>query len=116
MYTEADIISKFGNITDNLENLIQLAKEGLENRNETIKQALESGVHSMGNAFNKEIFAKTFSNMLTKDIKEMAEVWENEAKMKFSTQKISKDNVKDVEKNNDEIIIKDYSKFKTSNY
>ena len=115
LYTEADIISKFGNIADNLENLIQLAKEGLENRNETIKEALESGVHSMGNAFNKEIFAKTFSSMSTKDIKEMAEAWEKQAKMNFSTSKVSKNNV--VEKdNNDEIIIKNYSNYKTSNY
>lgn len=114
LYTEADIISKFGNIADSFESLIQLAKEGLENRNQVIEQALNSGVHSMGNAFNKEVFTKTFSSMSTKDIKEMAEVWEKQANMQFSDKKISKYNVK----NNEEDVkeISDYSKFKTANY
>ena len=116
LYTEADIISKFGNIADSFEGLIQLAKEGLEYKNETIKQALDSGVHSMGNAFNKEVFAKTFSSMSTKDIKEMAEVWESQAKAQFSDKKVSKQsNAKDT-KNDDEIIVTDYSKYKTGNY
>ena len=116
LYTESDIISKFGNIADSFEGLIQLAKEGLEYKNETIKQALDSGVHSMGNAFNKEVFAKTFSSMSTKDIKEMAEVWEEQAKNQFSDKKVSKQsNVKDTI-NKDEIVITDYSKYKTGNY
>lgn len=114
LYTEADIISKFGNIADSFESLVQLAKEGLENRNQVIEQALNSGVHSMGNAFNKEIFTKTFSSMSTKDIKEMAEVWENQANMQFSDKKVSKYNVKNEEEDVEEI--SDYSKFKTANY
>lgn len=113
LYTEADIISKFGNITENLEDLIQLAKEGLENRNEVINEALESGVHSMGNSFNKEIFSKTFSSMSTKDIKEMGKAWETQAKTQFSTKKVSKIELKKDVKNEDKI---DLSKFKTSNY
>jgi len=114
LYTEADIISKFGNIADSFESLVQLAKEGLENRNQVIEQALNSGVHSMGNAFNKEVFTKTFSSMSTKDIKEMAEVWENQANMQFSDKKVSKYNVKNNEEDVEEI--SDYSKFKTGNY
>lgn len=114
LYTEADIISKFGNIADSFESLIQLAKEGLDNRNEVIEQALNSGVHSMGNAFNKEVFTKTFSSMSTKDIKEMAEAWENQAKMQFSDTKVSKSNLKNKEEDIEEI--SDYSKFKTANY
>lgn len=114
LYTEADILEKFDNIADNVENLVQLAKEGLENRNEAIKEALESGVHSMGNAFNKEIFAKTFSGMATKDIKEMGKTWEEQASNKFSSEKVSKVEYK---KENDEEYEKiDYSKFKTGNY
>ena len=112
LYTETDIISKFGNIADSLEGLVQLAKEGLEIRNEVIQSALESGVHSMGNAFNKEVFTKTFSSMSVKDIKEMAEVWEKQADIKFSSTKISKYNIK----TNDEEESIDYSNFKTSNY
>lgn len=111
LYTEADIISKFGNIADSFDGLILLAKEGLEIRNDIIEEALKSGVRSMGNAFNKEVFKKTFSSMSIKDIKEMAETWEKQAKIKFSDKKISKFNVE-----NEEEAIDDYSKFKTANY
>jgi len=58
---EEEILAKFDNICDTVEELVQMAKEGLENRKAVIAQALESGVHSMGNAFDKNIFAKTFS-------------------------------------------------------
>lgn len=90
LFTEKDILDKFDNISANIEGLIQLAKEGLNNRNEVIAKALESGVHSMGNAFKKDIFERTFSNMATKDIKEMGETWEQEAKAKFGNPKVSK--------------------------
>lgn len=113
MYSEASILEKFGNIADSFEGLIQLAKEGLENRNEVINEALESGVHSMGNSFNKEVFSKTFSNMSTKDIKEMGKAWEEQAKSKFSTKKISKIEVKNATSKEEKI---NYSKFKTGNY
>ena len=113
MYSEASILEKFGNIADSFEGLIQLAKEGLENRNEVINEALESGVHSMGNSFNKEVFSKTFSNMSTKDIKEMGKAWEEQAKSEFSTKKISKTEVKNATSKEEKI---NYSKFKTGNY
>ena len=67
-----------------------MAKEGLDNRKAVIAQALESGVHSMGNAFNKDIFAKTFSNMQTKDIEQMGKTWEEQAQAQFSNEKVSK--------------------------
>lgn len=120
LFTEANILDKFENIADSIEGLVQLAKEGLENRNEVIKQALDSGVHSMGNAFNKEIFEKTFSSMSTKDIKEMADAWEENAKAQFSDKKISK--AEYTAKPSKSIVeekeyeITDYSKFKTDNY
>lgn len=110
-YSEKELLEKFENISDSLEGLIQLAKEGLENRNEVISQALESGIHSMGNAFNKEIFVKTFSSMNTKDIKEMGKTWEQQAKMQFSDKKISKIEVQENKTQKDEEI--DYSNFST---
>lgn len=113
LYTEKDLLEKFGNISDSLDNLVQLAKEGLENRNETIKEALNSGVHAMGNAFNKDVFAKTFSNMQTKDIKEMAETWEKQAKAQFSTTKVSKQTFSENEEN---VLKVDMKQFKTGNY
>lgn len=116
LYSDAEILERFDNITDSVESLIQLAKEGLENRNETIKEALNSGVHSMGNAFNKEIFEKTFSGMATKDIKEMGKVWEEQANSQFSNKKISKTEYKTETKKENEYKITDYSKFKTGNY
>lgn len=113
LYTEKDILEKFGNVADNFEGLITLAKEGLENRNNVIENALESGVHSMGNSFNKEIFAKTFSNMNTKDIQEMGKAWEEEAKSRFEKEKVSK---QDFSNTNEENEIKRISmkQFKTN--
>ena len=90
MFTEAGILEKFGNICESIDELVVMAKEGLEHRNEVISEALDSGVHSMGNSFNKEIFAKTFSNMETKDIQEMGKAWETQAKAQFEKPKVSK--------------------------
>ena len=98
---EKAILEKFGNICETVEELVQMAKEGLENRNAVIAQALESGVHSMGNAFDKEIFAKTFSNMQTKDIEQMGKTWEEQAQGKFSKEKVSKQEVSDKSENNE---------------
>ena len=114
MYSEKEILEKFENIADSLESLVKLAKEGFENRNEVIKQSLESGVHSMGNSFNKDIFEKTFSNMETKDIQEMGKVWENQVKALFSDKKVSK--VVMSNETTDEEIRVDLKQFKTSNY
>lgn len=113
LYTSKDILEKFDNICDSVEQLVELAKEGLEMRNEIISEALNSGVHSMGNAFNKDIFTKTFSNMKTKDIKEMGQVWEAQAKAQFSTEKVSKTKF---ENEDTEVIRVDMKQFKTSNY
>ena len=96
---EEEILAKFDNICDTVEELVQMAKEGLENRKVVIAQALESGVHSMGNAFDKNIFAKTFSNMQTKDIAEMGRVWEEQAQSQFSKEKVSKQEVLSKEEN-----------------
>lgn len=95
MSVEKAILEKFGNICETVEELVQMAKEGLDNRNLVIAQALESGVHSMGNAFDKNIFAKTFSNMQTKDIEQMGKTWEEQAQGKFSKEKVSKQDVSD---------------------
>ena len=100
MSIEKAILEKFDNICGTVEELVQMAKEGLENRNAVIAQALESGVHSMGNAFDKNIFAKTFSNMQTKDIEQMGKTWEEQAQGKFSKEKVSKQDFSDeTEKN-----------------
>lgn len=116
MYSETQLLEKFSGIALNLDELISLAKEGLDHRNEVIEEALTRGVRSMGNAFNKEVFVKTFSNMSTKDIKEMGETWENQVKDKFSTDLISKQDFsnKEVQNLNTENI--DYSKFKSTIY
>ncbi len=115
LYTSKDILEKFGNICDSVDELVELAKEGFENREEVISEALNSGVHAMGNAFNKDIFTKTFSNMKTKDIKEMGKVWEEQAKAQFGNEKVSKVNVEETE---DEVEMKriGLEQFKTGNY
>ena len=88
-------------------------KEGLENRKSVIANALESGVHSMGNAFSKEIFEKTFSNMSTKDIEEMGKAWEEQASAKFEKEKVSKQDFSNKEESGMRIELK---QFKTTNY
>lgn len=115
LYTSKDILEKFGNICDSVEELVELAKEGFENRKEVIEEALNSGVHSMGNAFNKDIFTKTFSNMKTKDIKQMGKVWEEQAKAQFGNEKVSKFDIKQTE-DNEEMTRIGLKQFKTGNY
>lgn len=115
LYTSKDILEKFGNICDSVEGLVELAKEGFENRQEVISEALNSGVHSMGNAFNKDIFTKTFSNMKTKDIKEMGKVWEEQAKAQFGNEKVSKADFKQTE-DEEKMTRIGLEQFKTSNY
>ena len=100
---------------ETVDELIEMAKEGLENRNLVIAEALESGVHSMGNAFNKDIFTKTFSNMKTKDIKEMGNTWEEQAKSKFCKEKVSKQDLSNKEENTEFKRI-GLTQFKTGNY
>jgi len=112
---EEAILEKFDNICGTVEELVQMAKEGLENRNAVIAQALESGVHSMGNAFDKNIFAKTFSNMQTKDIAEMGKAWEEQAQSKFSKEKVSRQDVSKKEETN-ELKRIGLEQFKTGNY
>lgn len=110
---DAEILARFENICENVEDLVQLAKEGLEHRNEVISGVLNSGVRSMGNSFNKDVFAKTFSNMKTKDIEQMGKVWEEQVNNNFSKEKVSKQEFS----NNEESPIKiDKKQFKTSNY
>ena len=115
LYTSKDVLEKFGNICDSVDELVELAKEGLENRQEVISEALDSGVHSMGNAFNKDIFTKTFSNMKTKDIKAMGKVWEEQAKAQFGNEKVSKVNIEKTEDTKEMSRI-GLEQFKTGNY
>ncbi len=113
LYKESEILEKFDNI-GSLEELITLAKEGLEHRNLVIESALESGVHSMGNAFNKEVFTKTFANMSTKDIEQMKKTWEEQANAQFVKDKVSQQDFSN--ENSEEIRRVDMKQFKTSNY
>ena len=115
LYTSKDVLEKFGNICDSVDELVELAKEGLENRQEVISEALDSGVHSMGNAFNKDIFTKTFSSMKTKDIKAMGKVWEEQAKAQFGNEKVSKVNIEKTEDTKEMSRI-GLEQFKTGNY
>ena len=115
LYTAKDILEKFGNICNSVDELVELAKEGLENRKEVISKALDSGVHSMGNAFDKNIFTKTFSNMKTKDIKQMGKVWEEQAQAQFGNGKVSKADFKQTE-DNEEMTRIGLKQFKTGNY
>jgi hypothetical protein len=110
---DAEILARFGNICENVEDLVQLAKEGLEHRNEVISSVLNSGVRSMGNSFNKDVFAKTFSNMQTKDIEQMGKVWEEQVNNNFSKEKVSKQEFSNKEESPIKI---DKKQFKTSNY
>lgn len=114
LYTEKDILNKFDNICNSVDELVKMAKEGLANRNMVIEKALSSGVHSMGNAFNKEVFVKTFANMETNDIEEMGKTWETQAEKEFSKVKVSK---QEFSKNDDnEIKRMSLKQFKTDNY
>lgn len=115
MSVEETILEKFGNMCETVEELVQMAKEGLENRNLVIAEALESGVHSMGNAFNKDIFTKTFSNMQTKDIAQMGKTWEEQAQSKFSKEKVSKQDFSNGTEN-EEVHRIGLGQFKTGNY
>lgn len=115
LYTSKDVLEKFGNICDSVDELVELAREGLENRQEVISEALDSGVHSMGNAFNKDIFTKTFSNMKTKDIKAMGKVWEEQTKAQFGNEKVSKVNIEKTE-DTEEMSRIGLEQFKTGNY
>lgn len=115
LYTSKDILEKFGNICNSVDELVELAKEGLENRKEVIAKALDSGVHSMGNAFDKNIFTKTFSNMKTKDIKQMGKVWEEQAQAQFGNEKVSKVNIEKTE-DTEEMSRIGLEQFKTGNY
>lgn len=115
LYTSKDVLEKFGNICDSVDELVELAREGLENRQEVISKALDSGVHSMGNAFDKNIFTKTFSNMKTKDIKQMGKVWEEQAQAQFGNEKVSKADFKQTE-DNEEMTRIGLKQFKTGNY
>lgn len=116
MYSEKELLEKFSDVAPDLESLIALAKEGLAYRNEIIEQALTSGVRSLGNAFNKEAFAKTFSNMTTKDIKEMGEAWEVQVGEKFSTDLVSKQNLPKEDKQTQSTVQVDLSTYRTLGY
>lgn len=116
LYTEKDILEKFDNISDNMESLITLAKEGLNHRNNVISKALESGIHSMGNAFKKDVFEKTFSNLDTDAIEEMGKTWEEEAKAKFNKPKVSKQDFSKNENQDSSIRIDMIKQLKTGNY
>lgn len=116
LYTEKDILEKFDNISDNVESLIILAKEGLNHRNNVISKALESGVHSMGNSFKKDIFLKTFSNLDTDAIEEMGKTWEKEANAKFKKTKVSKQDFSKSENDNSSIRTDMIKQLKTGNY
>lgn len=112
LYVSKELIKEFG-ADASMDQILQLAKEGLEMRNEVISSALESGVHSMGNAFNKDIFTKTFSNMKTKDIKEMANAWEQQAKDLFSKEKVSKQDFSNDAANAESVVKINFNQFKT---
>lgn len=116
LYTEKDILEKFDNISDNMESLITLAKEGLNHRNNVISKALESGIHSMGNAFKKDVFEKTFSNLDTDAIEEMGKTWEEEAKAKFNKPKVSKQDFSKNENQDSSIRTDMIKQLKTGNY
>lgn len=114
-FTRQDILDKFDNISDNIEGLVKLAKEGLTYRQKVVEDALKSGVRAMGNSFNKEIFKKTFENLEISDIKAMASAWEEQVSEKFSTNKISKTENEVKDENTFEIKM-DLKQFKTDNY
>lgn len=114
LFAEKDVVEKFGNIANSIDELVELAKEGLEHRNNVIETALDSGVHSMGNSFNKEVFRTTFSNMKTKDIEAMGKTWEEQANKMFKKDKVSK---QDFSNNKDEEFKRvDLKQFKTDIY
>ena len=112
-FSKEEILEKFDNISDNIDELVKLAKEGKQHRAEVIEEALKSGVRAMGNSFNKEVFEKTFVNLEINDIKAMANTWEEQVSEKFSTNKVSRTNESEETKVEFKVPL---SEFKTDNY
>ena len=114
-FEQSELSEIFGEAEVDKEMLLRLVKDGKMYRDNVISEALNSGVRSLGNAFNKDSFEKTFKLMATEDIKAMGESWEKDVSEKFSSQRVSKDKVpnKNSVENSSEV---DYSYLKTSTY
>lgn len=113
-FNKSELSEIFGESEVSKDMLLRLVKDGKMYRDNVINEALKSGVRSLGNAFKKESFERTFNLMETEDIKAMGDAWEKEVSEKFSTKRVSEDkNPADSFENSSEV---DYSIFKTSTY
>lgn len=115
--TKTDVEKVFGDLSVTKDMILTLAKEGKEYRNKVIEEALNSGVRSMGNSFNKESFRKSFEQMSTQDILNTKESFEEDVKQKFGNSRVSK--VNENENSKEEFKFSkqpDVSTLKTFNY
>lgn len=113
-FENSELSEIFGEAEVDKEMLLRLVKDGKMYRENVISEALKSGVRSLGNAFNKDSFEKTFNLMATEDIKAMGTAWEKDVSDKFSSVRVSQDKAPEhSEKNSSEV---DYSYLKTSTY
>lgn len=63
-----------------VDDIFNLAKEGMDYHKKVSDEALAMGVRAMGNDFPKETWERTFSTMSTKDILNITKTWETQAK------------------------------------
>lgn len=113
-FENSELSEIFGEAEINKEMLLRLVKDGKMYRENVIEEALKSGVRSLGNAFNKESFEKTFNLMSTEDIKAMGSAWEKDVSDKFSSVRVSQDKKPEHSMGNSSEV--DYSYLKTSTY
>lgn len=77
--TQDQVKEKLGNELS-ADEVLNLAKEGIEYRKQLTDDALAMGVRAMGNDFAKETWENTFSAMGTLAIKDIMKTWETQAK------------------------------------
>jgi hypothetical protein len=62
------------------EEVLKLAKDGQDYRQQTIDEAIAMGVKAMGNDFPAETWKSTFASMSIQAIKDVSKTWETQAK------------------------------------
>lgn len=63
-----------------IDEVLTLAKEGIDYHKQVVDEAIAMGVRAMGNNFPAETWANTFAKMSTQSIKDINATWETQAK------------------------------------
>ena len=80
--TQEEVSEKLGKELS-ADEVLKLAKEGIDYHKKISDEALAMGVRAMGNDFPKDTWEKTFSTMSTKDILNITATWETQAEAKI---------------------------------